>query len=91
MPRDLSAPDAMEALKPVCRELSHLLDEGLLSFVSAKENGDGSFAINLKASKFHFASRGFKDSIGDIEYGSGSLKIGLRSSGRPGIVYVELL
>jgi hypothetical protein len=39
----------------------------------------------------HFASRGFKDSIGDVEYGEGKLRIGLRANGMPGNIFIELV
>ncbi len=63
----------------------------MVMFVSATENNDGSFTINLKSSRIHLASRGFKDSIGDVEYGSGKMRIGLRANGRPGNVSIELI
>jgi hypothetical protein len=31
------------------------------------------------------------DSIGDIEYGSGKMRIGLRANGRPGNISIELI
>jgi hypothetical protein len=91
--KELSEAEAWEILKPVCRELFELVNEKMLSFVSASEEGNGSFAIHLKSSRLHFASRGFKDSIGDIEYeGEGrKLRIGLRANGRPGNIFVDLM
>ncbi|WP_337861627.1 hypothetical protein [Nitrososphaera sp.] len=88
--KELSEAEAWEILKPVCRELFELVNEKMLGFVSASEEGNGSFTIRLKSSRLHFASRGFKDSIGDVEYGEGMLRVGLRANGRPGNVFVEL-
>jgi hypothetical protein len=76
-------------MKPVCRELFELVNEKKLSFVSATESA-GAYTINLKASRIHLASRGFRDSIGDVEYGDNSLRIGLRANGRPGNIFIEL-
>lgn len=86
---ELSEMEAWDILKPVCRELFELVNEKMLNFVSASES-NGAFAINLKSSRLHFASRGFKDSIGDVEYGNGKLRLGLRAGGRPGNVFIDL-
>lgn len=86
---DLSEEQAWDILKPVCRELFELVNERMLTFVSASESS-GAFSIHLKSSRLHFASRGFKDSIGDVEYGDGKLRIGLRAGGMPGNVFVDL-
>lgn len=86
---DLSEEQAWDILKPVCRELHELVNEKMLTFVSASES-NGAFSIQLKSSRLHFASRGFKDSIGDVEYGEGKLRIGLRAGGRPGNVVIDL-
>lgn len=86
---DLSEEQAWDILKPVCRELYELVNEKMLTFVSASES-NGAFSIQLKSSRLHFASRGFKDSIGDVEYGEGKLRIGLRVGGRPGNVVIDL-
>lgn len=86
---DLSEAQAWDILKPVCRELFELVNEKMLSFVSASES-NGAFSIQLKSTRLHFASRGFKDSIGDVEYGEGKLRIGLRANGRPGNVFIDL-
>lgn len=58
----------MRDLKPVCRELFELVNEKMLNFISASES-NGAFTINLKATRPHSASRGFKDSIGDVIFG----------------------
>jgi hypothetical protein len=49
------------------------------------------YKINLKCSRLHFASRGFKDSIGDIEYEQGNIRIGLRANGIPANLFIELI
>ncbi|AIC16041.1 hypothetical protein [Nitrososphaera viennensis] len=90
MPKELSEAQAWEIVKPVCRELVELVNEKMVRFVSATESDSGTYAINLKSSRIHLASRGFKDSIGDIEYGDGKLRIGLRANGRPGNIFIDL-
>lgn len=87
--RELSEAEAWEILKPVCRELFELVNEKMLTFVSASESS-GAFSIHLKSNRLHFASRGFKDGIGDVEYGDGKLRIGLRAGGRPGNIFIDL-
>ena len=89
MAREIAEAEAWEIVKPVCRELFELVNEKMVQFVSATER-NGAFVINLKSSRIHLASRGFKDSIGDVEYGDGKLRIGLRANGRPGNIIVEL-
>lgn len=89
MTREIAEAEAWEIVKPVCRELFELVNEKMVQFVSATES-NGAFVINLKSSRIHLASRGFKDSIGDVEYGDGKLRIGLRANGRPGNIIVEL-
>jgi hypothetical protein len=89
MAREIAEAEAWEIVKPVCRELFELVNEKMVQFVSATES-NGAFVINLKSSRIHLASRGFKDSIGDVEYGEGKLRIGLRANGRPGNIFVEL-
>lgn len=86
----LSEAEAWEIVKPVCRELFELVNEKMVAFVSGTESDGGTYTINLEASRIHLASRGFRDSIGDIEYGDGSLRIGLRANGRPGNIFVKL-
>lgn len=88
--KELSEKETWEIIKPVCRELYELVNEGMLKFISATEKGDGTFLVNLKSSRLHFASRSFKDSIGDIEYEAGKIRIGLRANGKPGNIIVEL-
>jgi hypothetical protein len=45
----------------------------------------------LKSSHIHLASRGLKDSIGDVEYGQGKMRIGLRVNGIPVNIFVDLI
>jgi hypothetical protein len=90
MSKELSEAEAWEIIKPVCRELFELTNEKMVRFVSGTESDSGTYLINLKSSRIHLASRGFKDSIGDVEYGNGSLRIGLRANGRPGNIFISL-
>lgn len=89
MAREIAEAEAWDIVKPVCRELFELVNEKMVQFVSATES-NGAFVINLKSSRIHLASRGFKDNIGDVEYSDGKLRIGLRANGRPGNIFVEL-
>jgi hypothetical protein len=90
MTKNISESEAWDIIKPVCRELYELVNEKMVSLISATETNDGSFIINLKSRRIHLASRGFKDSIGDFEYANGKIRVGLRANGRPGNVYIEL-
>lgn len=93
MTREITEAQAWDIIKPVCRELYELVNEKMVFFVSATENEkEGTFLINLKSSRIHLASRGFKDSIGDIEYdgSSGKMRIGMRANGWPGNIFIEL-
>ena len=89
--KDLSEGETWEILKPVCRELHELVERQDIQFVNGKHNEtNGTYQINLKSRKLHFASRGIKDSIGDIEYSQGKMRIGLRANSVPVNVFVEL-
>ncbi len=91
MNRDLTEKETWEIIKPVCRELYELVNEGSIQFVSGTHNeNNGVYKINLKGNRLHFASRGIKDSIGDIEYSHGKIRIGLRLNGIPANVFIEL-
>lgn len=91
MNKDLNEKDSFEFIKPLCRELYDLIREKHIEFVSGSYNDvNGTYKINIKSSRLHFASRGLKDSIGDFEYEKGILRIGLRSNGVPANVFVEL-
>jgi len=89
--KSISQKEAWEIIKPVCRELYELVGAQNIQFVSGARNEKiGICKINLKSSRLHFASRGLKDSIGDIEYERGKIRIGLRANGIPLNVFVEL-
>jgi hypothetical protein len=90
MSKELSETEAWEIIKPVCRELFELVNEKMVRFISATESDSGTYTINVTSSRIHLASRGFKDSIGDIEYGEGMIRIGLRANGRPGNIFVKI-
>ncbi len=91
MSKDLTEQESWEIIKPVCRELYELLNGGNIQFVSGTRNeNNGTHKINLKSNRLHFASRGLKDSIGDIEYEQGKIRIGLRANGIPANIFVEL-
>ena len=92
MNKDLTQEEAWKIMQPVCRELPELVDGGYLRFVSASYNeSDGTYKINLKSSHIHLASRGFKDSIGDVEYNQGKIRIGLRANGIPANIFVDII
>jgi hypothetical protein len=46
--------------------------------------------LKIKSNHLHFASRGLRDSIGDVAYEDGHLRIGLRSGGIPLNIFVQL-
>lgn len=90
--KSISQQEAWEIIKPVCRELYDLANSGNIQFVSEIYNeNNGIYKINLKCGRLHFASRGFKDSIGDIEYEAGNIRIGLRANGIPANLFIELI
>ncbi|MBV9176906.1 MAG: hypothetical protein JO297_07690 [Nitrososphaeraceae archaeon] len=92
MNKSISEKEAWEIIRPVCRELYELVNEGNIQFASGTYNdGDGTYKVNLKCSRIHLASRGFKDNIGDIEYKQGNIRIGLRANGVPANLFVELI
>ena len=83
--------EAWNILKPICRELDELKNEGHMKFLSGLHNEiDGTYKINLRSNHLHFASRGLKDSIGDISYETGRIRIGMRANGIPVNIFVEL-
>ena len=91
MEKDLTEKETWEIIKPVCRELYELVGAQNIQFVSGVRNEKiGTYKINLKSSRLHFASRGLKDSIGDIEYERGKIRIGLRANGIPVNVIMKL-
>jgi hypothetical protein len=88
----ISQQEAWEIIKPVCRELYDLANAGNIQFASGIYNeNNGIYKINLKCNRLHFASRGFKDSIGDIEYEAGNIRIGMRANGIPANLFIELI
>jgi hypothetical protein len=88
---DLTEKESWEILKPICRELDDLVHGGNIQFVSGIHyENNGTYKINLKSNRLHFASRGIKDSIGDVEYERGKIRVGLRANGIPANVFVEL-
>jgi hypothetical protein len=90
--KSISQKEAWEIIKPVCRELYDLANAGNIQFASGIYNdSNGTYKINLKCSRIHLASRGFKDSIGDIEYDQRNIRIGLRANGIPANLFIELI
>ena len=91
MTKELLEAEAWNIIKPVCRELDELRNEGHLQFLSGLHNeNDGTYKINLRSNHLHFASRRLKDSIGDISYETGRIRIGMRANGIPINIFVEL-
>jgi hypothetical protein len=89
--KEITEKESWDVIKPVCRELYELVNAGNIQFVSGIHNeNNGTYKINLKSNRLHFASRGLKNSIGDIEYEQGKIRIGLRANGIPANVFVEL-
>jgi hypothetical protein len=89
--KEITEKESWDVIKPVCRELYELVNGGNIQFVSGVHNEtNGTYKINLKSNRLHFASRGLKNSIGDIEYEQGKIRIGLRANGIPANVFVEL-
>ncbi len=90
--KDLTQEEAWKIMQPVCRELSDLVNGGHIQLISGTYNeSDGSYKINLKSSQIHLASRGFKDSIGDVEYSHVKMRIGLRANSIPVNIFVDLV
>jgi hypothetical protein len=90
--KSISEKEALEIIKPVRRELYDLTNAGNIRFASGSySESNGMYKINLKCSRIHLASRGFKDSIGDIEYEQGNIRIGLRANGIPANLFIELI
>lgn len=91
MTKELTEAEAWSIIKPICRELDELRNEGHMKFLSGLQNeNDGTYKINLRSNHLHFASRGLKDSIGDISYETGRIRIGMRANGIPINIFVEL-
>ena len=82
---------AWKLLKPVCREIDELIEGGEIQFLSGHHNeNDDTYVLKLKSQHLHFASRGLRDSIGDVAYEDGNLRVGLRSGGVPLNIFVQL-
>ena len=91
MTKELLEAEAWNIIKPICRELDELINEGHMQFLSGLHNeNDGTYKINLRSNHLHFASRGLKDSIGDTSYETGRIRIGMRANGIPINIFVEL-
>lgn len=91
MTQELLEEEAWNIIKPICRELDELRKEGHIQFLTGLHNeNDGTYKINLRSNHLHFASRGLKDSIGDISYETGRMRIGMRANGIPINIFVEL-
>ncbi len=91
MSKELIDSEAWEIIKPICREIFELIDKGQIQFLSGLYNEkEGTYKINLKSNHLHFASRGLKDNIGDVEYKTGRIRLGVRSNGIPVNIFVEL-
>lgn len=89
--KEIAETEAWNIIKPICRELDELINNGNLKFLSGLQNeNDGTYKINLRSNHLHFASRGLKDSIGDISYEAGKIRIGMRANGIPINIFVEL-
>ncbi len=90
--KELTESETWAIVKPVCRELYDLANGGDIEFVSGTFNDrSGTYIINLKCKRIHLASRGFRDSIGDIEYEPGRIRVGLRVSGAPVNLFAYLM
>jgi hypothetical protein len=82
---------AWKLLKPVCREIDELIEGGEIQFLSGHHNeNDDTYVLKLKSQHLHFVSRGLRDSIGDVAYEDGNLRVGLRSGGVPLNIFVQL-
>ncbi|TVP39091.1 hypothetical protein [Candidatus Nitrosocosmicus arcticus] len=91
MNKELFEEEAWNIIKPICRELDELRNEDHIQFLSGLHNEkDGTYKITLRSNHLHFASRGLKDSIGDISYETGRIRIGMRANGIPINIFVEL-
>jgi len=92
MIKDLTSKESFEIIKPICRELYELIEKNHIQFVSGTLNeSNGTYKINIKSNRLHFATRGLKNSIGDIEYENGKIRIGIRANNIPVNVFVDLI
>ena len=92
MIKDLTDMESFEIIKPICRELYELIEKNHIQFVSGTLNeSNGTYKINIKSNRLHFATRGLKNSIGDLEYENGKIRIGIRANNIPVNVFVDLI
>ena len=92
MIKDLTDMESFEIIKPICRELYELKEKDHIQFVSGTLNeSNGTYKINIKSNRLHFATRGLKNSIGDLEYENGKIRVGIRANNIPVNVFVDLI
>jgi hypothetical protein len=92
MIKDLTEKESFEIIKPICRELYELIEKDHIQFVSGTCNeSNGTYQINIKSNRLHFATRGLKNSIGDFEYEHGKIRAGIRANNIPVNVFVDLM
>lgn len=92
MIKDLTDRESFEIIKPICRELYELIEKNHIQFVSGTLNeSNGTYKINIKSNRLHFATRELKNSIGDLEYENGKIRIGIRANNIPVNVFVDLI
>ena len=92
MIKDLTGKESFEIIKPICRELYELIEKDHIQFVSGTLNeSNGTYKINIKSNRLHFATRGLKNSIGDLEYENGKIRVGIRANNIPVNVFVDLI
>lgn len=90
--KSISQDEVIEILKPICREIDDFINKKNIQFESGIYNEtNGTYNITLKVNKLHFASRGIRDSIGDIQYEHKKIKIGLRIKGIPTNIHIDLI
>lgn len=84
--------EAWQIIDPLCRELDELIKNDCLFFMKGEyDENNRMYNIYLDSKKIHIASRGLRDSIGDIEYNNNHLRIGFRSGGKPANVFINLV
>jgi hypothetical protein len=92
MMKELTDKESFEIIKPICRELYELIEKDHIQFVSGTLNeSNGTYKINIKSNRLHFATKGLKNSIGDIEYKDGKIRVGIRANNIPVNVFVDII
>jgi len=92
MIKDLTDMESFEIIKPICKELYELIEKDHIQIVSGTLNeSNGTYKINIKSNRLHFATRGLKNSIGDLEYENGKIRVGIRANNIPVNVFVDLI